>query len=101
MARRGYPAEFRRRIVQLVEGGRKVADVSAEFEVSQQTIYTWRRQARVDAGLEAGVRSSEQSELAVAKRRIRELETELAIHRRATELLRETSSPKGRTRRSR
>ena len=101
MARRGYPSEFRRRIVQLVEGGRKVADVSAEFEVSQQTIYTWRRQARVDAGLEAGVATSEQAELSVAKRRIRELETELAIHRRATELLREKSSPKGRTRRSR
>ena len=101
MARRGYPSEFRRRIVELVEGGRKVADVSAEFEVSQQTIYTWRRQARVDAGLEAGVATSEQAELSVAKRRIRELETELAIHRRATELLREKSSPKGRTRRSR
>ena len=59
MARRGYPAEFRRRIVELVEGGRKVADVSTEFEVSQQTIYTWRRQARVDAGLEAGVPTSD------------------------------------------
>ncbi len=30
----------------------------------------------------------------VAKRRIRELETELAIHRRATELLKEKTSPK-------
>jgi len=100
MARRGYPSEFRRRIVDLVEGGRKVAEVSVEFEVSQQTIYTWRRQARIDAGLEAGVASSEQAELGAAKRRIRELETELAIHRRATELLKEQSSPKGHTRRS-
>jgi transposase-like protein len=25
MARRGYPPEFRRRVVELVEGGRKVA----------------------------------------------------------------------------
>ena len=100
MARRGYPSEFRRRIVDLVEGGRKVAEVSVEFEVSQQTIYTWRRQARIDAGLEAGVSSSEQAELTAAKRRIRELETELAIHRRATELLKEQSSPKGHTRRS-
>ena len=66
MARRGYPSEFRRRIVDLVEGGRKVAEVSVEFEVSQQTIYTWRRQARIDAGLEAGVASSEQAELGAA-----------------------------------
>jgi transposase-like protein len=86
--------------VELVEGGRKVSDIAAELEVSEQTIYTWRRQARIDAGLEPGVSTSEQAELAAAKRRIRELETELAIHRRATELLKEKSDPKGRTRRS-
>jgi transposase-like protein len=51
MARRGYPPEFRRRVVDL-EGGRKVSEVAAEFEVSEQTIYTWRRQARIDAGVE-------------------------------------------------
>ncbi len=100
MARRGYPPEFRRRIVDLVEGGRKVSEIAAEFEVSEQTIYTWRRQARIDAGLEAGLSSSEHAELVAAKRRIRELESELAIHRRATELLKEKSDPKGRTRRS-
>jgi transposase-like protein len=85
MSRRGYPPEFRRRVVQLVEGGRKVADVAADLGIGEQTIYTWWRQARIDAGLEAGLSTSEQADLAVAKRRIRELETELAIHRRATE----------------
>ena len=98
MARRGYPPEFRRRVVDRVEGGRKVSEVAAELEVSEQTIYSWRRQARIDNGLEAGVTTSEQAELAAAKRRIRELEAELTIHRRATELLKEKSSPKGRTR---
>ena len=101
MARRGYPAEFRRRVVDLVEGGRKVSEVATELGVSEQTIYVWRRQARIDAGLEAGLRTSEHGELVAAKRRIRELETELAIHRRATELLKEKSDPKGSTRRSR
>ena len=100
MARRGYPPEFRRRVVDLVEGGRKVSEVAAELEISEQTIYAWRRQARIDAGLEPGVTTPEQAELAAAKRRIRELETELAIHRRATELLKEKTGPKGRTRRS-
>ena len=100
MARRGYPPEFRRRVVDLVEGGRKVSEVAVDLEVSEQTIYTWRHQARIDAGLEAGVTTVEQAELAAAKRRIRELETELAIHRRATELLKEETRPKGRTRRS-
>ena len=100
MARRGYPPEFRQRVIELVEGGRKVAEVAADLGISEQTIYTWRRQARIDAGLEAGLSTSEQSELTAAKRRIRELETELAIHRRATELLKEKTGPKGRTRRS-
>jgi transposase-like protein len=101
MARRGYPAEYRRRVIDLVEGGRKIAEVSKELGVSQQTIYVWRRQARIDAGLEAGVTSAEQAELVAAKKRIRELETELAIHRRATELLKgEQSDPKGSSRRS-
>ncbi len=36
MARRGYPPKFRRRIVELVEGGRKVSGVAAEFDVSGQ-----------------------------------------------------------------
>ena len=102
MARRGYPAEFRRRVIDLIEGGRKIAEVSSELGVSQQTIYAWRRQARIDAGLEAGVTSTEHAELVAARKRIRELETELAIHRRATELLKgEMSGPKGSSRRSR
>lgn len=91
---------FGNRVVALVEGGRKVAEVAAELGVSEQTIYTWRRQARIDAGLEAGVTTGDRTELEAAKRRIRELETELAIHRRATELLKEKADPKGRTRRS-
>jgi transposase-like protein len=100
MGRRGYPSEFRRRVLDLVEGGSKVADVAADLGISEQTIYTWRRQARIDAGIESGLSTSERAELTAAKRRIRELETELAIHRRATDLLKEKTSPKGRSRRS-
>jgi hypothetical protein len=46
-------------------------------------------------------RRAERNELAAAKQRIRELEAELAIHRRASELLAEHSDPKGSSRRSR
>ncbi len=100
MARKGYPPEFRRRVVELVEGGRKVAEVAADLGVSEQSIYTWRRQARIDAGVEAGLTSAEKAELAAARRRIRELETEVAIHRRATELLKGETSPKDGSQRS-
>jgi len=92
--RRGYPVELRRRVVDLLDTGRKVADVARDLGVSEQAIYGWRRQERVDRGLEPGLGTAEQAELAVAKRRIRELEAELAVHRRAAELLKETNDPK-------
>jgi transposase-like protein len=101
MARRGYPAEFRRRVLDLVEAGRKIAEVAADLGISEQTIYTWRRQDRIDRGLEPGLSSAEKAELVAARKRIRELETELAVHRRATELLKERSDPKGGSRPSR
>ena len=54
-------------MVELVEGGRKVAEVAADLGVSEQSIYTWRRQARIDAGVEAGLTSAEKAELAAAR----------------------------------
>ena len=95
MGRRGYSAEFRRRVVDLVVAGRKVADVARDPGVSDQTIYLWRRQDGIDRGRAPGLSTPEREELAAAKRRIRELETELAIHRRAAELLKEQADPKG------
>src|SRR5712692_8970474 len=94
MGRRGYPAEFRQRVLDLVAAGRRVEDVARDLGISDQTIYSWRRQDRIDQGLEAGLTSAERSELLAARKRIRELETELAIHRWAAELLKSTTSPK-------
>ena len=82
-------------MIDLLATGRKVADVARDLGVSEQAIYGWRRQERIDRGLEAGVSTLERAELAAAKRRIRELEAEVAVHRRAAELLKETSDPKG------
>ncbi|MEV5552012.1 transposase [Nonomuraea wenchangensis] len=65
MGRRGYPPEFRRKVLDLLEGGRKVTDLAHDLEISSQTIYTWRRQDRIDRGLEPGLTSSEKAELAV------------------------------------
>ena len=92
--RRGYPAEFRRRVVDLLAAGRKVADVARDLGISEQAIYGWRRQEQIDRGLEPGLSTGEKVELAAAKRRIRELEAELAVHRRAAELLKESTDPK-------
>ena len=101
MGRRGYPPEFRRKVLDLVASGRKVSEVAFDLEISQQTIYSWRRQDRIDRGLQRGLSSAEKSELTAAKRRIAELEAELAIHRRASELLGKVVPPKGGSRPSR
>ena len=89
MGRRGHPPELRRRAVALVEAGRKVRDVARDLGVTEQSIYAWRKQDRIDRGLVPGVSSAEQAELAAARRRIRELETELEVARRAVEILKE------------
>lgn len=38
-----YPEEFRREAVELVCGGRSIADVAKSLGVSQQTLRTWPR----------------------------------------------------------
>ncbi|MFG1856437.1 transposase [Actinomadura geliboluensis] len=95
MGRRGYPPEFRRKVLDLLEAGRKVVDVARDLEISEQTVYLWRRQDRIDRGLEPGLTSAEKAELAAAKARIAELETELAATQRAIQLVREVVPPKG------
>jgi transposase len=50
MGRRGYAAEFRRRALDLVAAGKPVREVARLLEVSDQSIYTWRRQELIDRG---------------------------------------------------
>ena len=70
--------------------------------MSGQTVYNWRKQELIDTGQVPGLSTVEQTELTAARRRITELETELAVTRRANELLKaQVVSPKGGSRRSR
>ena len=101
MGRRGYPPEFRRRVLDLLADGRTVAAVAHDLEISQETIYSWRRQDHVDRGLVPGLTSPEKAELVAARKRIAELETEVKAARRAAELLRESADPKDGSRRPR
>jgi transposase len=96
-----YPPQFRRKVLDLVAAGRRVAQIAADLDISEQTIYVWRPQELIDSGQLPGTTSAENAQLAAARKRIAELETELAIHRRAAELLGEVVSPKDATRRSR
>jgi transposase len=101
MGRPGYSAEFRRKVLDRLAEGRSVASVAHDLDVSDQTIYNWRRQDRVDRGEQSGLTTAEKAELTAAKKRIAELETEVKIARRAVEVLKEETSPKVGMRRSR
>ena len=91
-----YPAEFRRKVLDLVAAGRPVAQVASDLAISEQTIYVWRRQHLIDTGQLPGTTSSENAELMAARRRIAELEAEVAIHRRAARAARRGGVPKRR-----
>jgi transposase InsO family protein len=43
VGRRGYPPEFRRKALDLVEAGRPIAEVAQALGISGQSISTWRR----------------------------------------------------------
>lgn len=92
---RRYPVEFRRKVLDLIEAGRPVVEIAAQLGVSDQTIYNWRNQDRIDRGLRAGLKTTESVELGAARKRIRDLETELAVTKRANELLKAQTDPKG------
>lgn len=81
--------------------GPQCHSVARDLDVSDQTIYNWRRQDRIDRGIQPGLSTAEKAELSEAKKRIAELETELDIAQNAVDLLKEETSPKAGTRRSR
>jgi transposase len=96
---RSYPPELRRQVVELARAGTRVAVLADTFGMSEVTVYNWLKQDRVDRGEELGQTTDQQLELAAAKRRIAQLETELAVARKINEVfLKEGISPKGSSR---
>ncbi|MEV0607597.1 transposase [Polymorphospora rubra] len=45
---RRYPPEFRRKVLDLLKAGRSVAELVRDLEISDQTIYNWRRPQSLD-----------------------------------------------------
>jgi transposase len=75
-----------------------VKQLAATFQMSDATMY-WLKQDRIDRGEAEGATTSLQLELSAAERRIRDLETELAVARKVNEVfLAEGIAPKGCTR---
>lgn len=68
----------------LVTAGRPIAQLAADLGASDQTIYGWRKQHLIATGQLPGLNRAEQVELTAANKRIRELETEVAIYASAS-----------------
>lgn len=93
---RPYPAEFRARAIALVRDGKPQKQTADDLGIHPVTLSKWVKQDGIDRGVRPGVPTSESTELRAARRRIRELETELAIARQAATFLREDKlRPKG------
>lgn len=96
---RRYPAETRSQVIELARSGTRVAQLASTFGMSEATIYSWLKQERVDRGEVEGFSTDQALELAAAKRRIRQLETELAVSRKVNEVfLDQDLAPKASTR---
>ena len=96
---RAYPAEFRARAVALVRAGKEQKQTATELGIHPVTLSKWVKQDRVDRCEIPGLSSTESAALRAARRRIRELETELVIIRQAAKFLGEDRPrPKGSSR---
>ena len=76
------PPEFRCQVIELARAGTKVKQLAKTFAMSDATIYNWPKQDRIDRREAEGATTSQQLELAAARRRIKQLETELAVARK-------------------
>ena len=75
-------------------GDLSVAEIAVDFDIAPESVRRWMRQANVDDGIVAGQTSSEQGELVQLRRRMRRLEMENEILRRAAAYFAQGSLPK-------
>ena len=95
---RPYPPEFRRRALDLVDSGRTIRDVASSLGIAESCLHRWRHHELVDRGLKPGTTARESAELAAARARIRDLEEEVKILRKAAAAVEAVVPPKDRYR---
>lgn len=93
-----YPVEFRDDVVKVARRrpeGTTLEQIAHDFGIHPMTLSKWLRQAAINGGDRPGITSVESAELRDAKRRIRLLEQENEVLRRAAAYLGQASIPKG------
>ena len=93
---RPYPREFREDVIRVARNRGpdvRVKDVAADFGISESCLTNWLAQADVEDGIKAGTTAAENAELRAAKKRIRLLEQENEVLRRAAAYLSQANLP--------
>ena len=97
-----FPKEFREDVVRVAlnrDPDVTLAQIAKDFGLHVGTLDKWMRQARIEAGEQAGVTASESAELRELRKRNRLLEQENEVLRRAAAYLSQANLPgKGSTR---
>ena len=97
-----YPTEFRDDVVRVARGrgpGVTIEQIAKDLGVHPMTLQKWLRHADIDEGAKPGQTRTEGAELREARKRIRLLEQENEVLRRAAVYLSQANLPgKGSTR---
>lgn len=97
-----YPPEFREDVVRVArsrEPGQLLKDIAADFGISESCLANWMKAADVEDGLKPGTTAAENTENRELRKRVRLLEQENEVLRRATAYLSQANLPgKGSTR---
>ncbi|GAA1469323.1 transposase [Microbacterium thalassium] len=79
-----HSPEFRRRALDLVAQGEPVARTARDLGISETTLRNWMNRDAIDSGAKSGLTTDERRELVELRRRLRVLEMENEILKRAS-----------------
>jgi transposase len=89
-----YPKEFRDDVVAVARKGQaSLAQIAKDFGISEGSLTNWMKKADIEDGHRPGVADAERAELREAKKRIRLLEQENEVLRRAAAYLSQANLP--------
>lgn len=92
---KAYPVELRRDIVAVARKREaSLGQIAKDFGISEACLHNWLKKADIEDGLTPGVTEKDTAELRGAKKRIRLLEQEAEVMRRAVAYLSRDVNPK-------